>query len=71
MLSWVLRSEPAVRRLRSGALCSEGKSPGEGLNGLVGLIIFGRLSGLFIGLLFVELANGAVGNSNNNEFIRK
>lgn len=71
MPSWVLRSEPAVPRLGVEALCSEGKTLGEGFNGLFGLLVFGRLGGLFGGLLFIGLANGAVGNPNNNEFTRK
>lgn len=70
-LSWVLRYEPGVSCLGLEALCSEGKTLGEELNGLAGLLIFRRLSGLFGGLVFIGLANGAVGSSNNNEFIRK
>lgn len=71
MLSSVLRYEPAVQRLGLEALCSEGKTLGEGLNGLVGVLIFRRLSRLFGGLLFTGLANGAVGSSNNKDFFRK
>lgn len=71
MLSWVLHYEPAVRRLGLEAICSEGKTLGEELNGLIGLMISRRLSGLFKGLIFIDLDNGGVGSSNNNEFTRK
>lgn len=67
----MLRYEPAVPRLGLEALCCEGKTLGEELNGLLGLLIFRQLSGLFRGLLFIRLDNGAVGSSNNNEFTRK